>query len=484
MPDMTTPVAERPDETREGDVDFDVVVIGSGAAGLAAALSASEAGASVLVAEAEGIAGGSSRLSGGFMMGAGTRYQRAAGIEDTPEALYRHYLTLNQWNLDIGPAKRLCQEAGESIEWLGDLGVEFHDRLIYGGDEFVPRVHLPLGRGQGVVDVLAHQCRARGVEIALGQRVDRLLVEGGAVRGVAVGGDELRSKGVVIASGGFGNNPEMLAELFPSAAATGWSYYIGADGSRGDHVRLGEQVGALLSGRDRGLRLLHANFDRMYESYIPGWLTMVDATGRRFVDETAPYGILDGLVRVAGDRVWVVFDRAALEYSSTVARNKQDRPTSSDKPSPHWNVDMVEAMVAEGKVYEAPTVAALAAAAGLPPATLEATVAKVNRWSELGEDQELGKDPKFLDGMRTPPYYAAELRPASVCWTAFGLRIDRDARVQSEAGLPVPGLHAAGECTSGVIGPMYVGSGNMYSNCVTMGRIAGATAAATAAVPV
>ena len=201
-------------------------------------------------------------------------------------------------------------------------------------------------------------------------------------------------------------------------------------------MRLGEQAGALLSGRDRGLRLLHANFDKMYESYIPGWLTMVDATGRRFVDETAPYGILDGLVRVVGDRVWVVFDRAALEYSSTVARNKQDRPTSSDKPSPHWNVDMVEAMVAEGKVHEAPTVAALAAAAGLPPATLEATVAKVNRWSELGEDQELGKDPKFLDGIRTPPYYAAELRPASVCWTAFGLRIDRDARVQSEAGCP------------------------------------------------
>ena len=67
-----------------------------------------------------------------------------------------------------------------------------------------------------------------------------------------------------------------------------------------------------------------------------------------------------------------------------------------------------------------------------------------------------------------------------MCWTAYGLRIDRDARVQSEAGLPIPGLYAAGECTSGVIGPMYVGSGNMYSNCVTMGRIAGATAAVTA----
>ncbi len=476
MRGMATSLAGRSDDVSTSEVDFDVVVIGSGAAGLSAALSARALGGTVLVAEAEGVVGGSSRLSGGFMMGAGTRYQRAAGVDDTPQALYRHYLTLNQWNLDIGPAKRLCEEAGQSIEWLGDLGVEFHERLIFGGDEFVPRVHLPLGRGQGVVDVLLRHCRAEGVEIALGRRVDRLLVEDGAVVGVAVGADELRCGAVVIASGGFGNDPAMLAELFPSAAATGWAYYIGADGSRGDHVRLGEQAGALLGGRDRGLRLLHANFDTMYESYIPGWLTMVDATGRRFVDETAPYGIMDGLVRAVGDRVWVVFDRAALEFSSTVARNKQDRPTSSNKPSPHWNVDMVDAMVAQGKVHQAPTVAALAEAVGLPVATLEATVSKVNRWRDLGEDQELGKDPKFLDGMSTPPYYAAELRPASVCWTAFGLRIDRDARVQSEAGLPVPGLYAAGECTSGVIGPMYVGSGNMYSNCVTMGRIAGANA--------
>jgi len=180
--------------------DFDVVVIGSGAAGLSAALSAAEEGASVLVAESEGIIGGSSRLSGGLMMGAGTRYQRALGIEDSPEALLHDYMTLNQWKVESAVVERLTQRAGAAVEWLGDHGVEFYDQMVYGGDETVPRVHCPIGRGQAVVDALYARCRERGVEFALGQRIDRLVVENGAVRGVAVADDEISAGAVFIAS--------------------------------------------------------------------------------------------------------------------------------------------------------------------------------------------------------------------------------------------------------------------------------------------
>ena len=95
------------------DFDFDVLVIGSGAAGLSAALAAQQAGAvSVLVAEAEDIVGGSSRLSGGLMMGAATRYQKAQGIEDSPEALFHDYMTLNQWKVESAVVERLTQRAG------------------------------------------------------------------------------------------------------------------------------------------------------------------------------------------------------------------------------------------------------------------------------------------------------------------------------------------------------------------------------------
>lgn len=462
------------------ETDVDVVIIGSGAAGLTAALAAREAGAArVLVAEAEPVVGGSSRLSGGLMMGAGTRYQRAAGIDDTPEALYRDYLQLNRWNVDAGPVRAMTDGAGPAIEWLGDLGVEFYPDLVYGGDEPVPRVHVPIGRGQAVVDVLHRACRGADVDIALGRRVDRLLVDGHGVRGVAVGGDEITAKAVVIATGGFGNSPDLLARHFPSAAGTGWAWYIGADGARGDALALADQVDAQLLGNDRGLRLLHADFDRIYEAYLPGWVMLVNADGHRFGDETAPYGIMDHIVRGQGNRAFAIFDRATLDAATAagIARYKQTIPGSTKRQSPHFNADVIDQMVREGKVAVADDVEALAALIGVPGSHLAGTVARYNRSVRAGVDVDHGKGAKFLEPIEVAPFYAVELRPATVCFTAFGLRIDAEARVLGNDGRAIPGLFAAGECTGGVVGEQYVGSGNSYANCVTLGRIAGATAA-------
>lgn len=464
--------------------DVDVLVVGSGAAGLSAALAASQDGAaSVLVAEAEGIVGGSSRLSGGLMMGADTRYQRAAGVEDTWQDLFHDYLTLNQWQVETGVVARLTERAGQAVEWLGDLGVEFYDQLVYGGDETRPRVHCPIGRGQAVVDVLTRRCREAGVEIALGQRIDRLLTDDGAVTGVAVGGDEISCSSVVVATGGFGASEEKRRELFPSVYGTGWSYYIGADGSRGDALDFTRPLGAQVTGFDRGLRLLHTDFDRMYEAYLPGWLVLVNRDGRRFCDETAPYGIMDGLLKSQGDRAYAVFDHAALVAATDlgVARYKQSIPGSTKKQSPHWNLDMIELMRAEGKVHRHPTIEGLATAIDVPAGALAATAERVNELVRLGEDADYAKAATFLEPIATAPFYAVEVRPATCCFTACGLRIDRDARVLDEEGRPIPGLFAAGEVTGGVIGPRYVGSGNSYGNCVTMGRVAGQSAAARAA---
>ena len=468
------------------DRDVDVVVVGSGAAGLSAALSAREHGAaSVVVAESEGVVGGSSRLSGGLTMGAGTRYQRALGIEDDAESLFHDYMQLNQWKVESAVVRRLAERSGPSVEWLGDLGVEFYDQLVFGGDERVPRVHCPIGRGQAVVDVLHHHCRERGVEIALGQRIDQLLVDGDAVTGVAVGDDTITAGAVVIAAGGFGNDPEKLARFFPAAADTDWAWYIGAEGSRGDHLDLATQVGAQLTGFNRGLRLLHANFAKIYEAYLPGWLTLVNRAGRRFCDETAPYGIMDGLIQEQGDVAFAIFDQPALDEATAagVARYKQQVPGSTKKQSPHWNADIVEAMVREGKVHQAATIGELASALGLPEEHMQASVERLNRSVDAGEDVDYLKDPKFLQPISRAPFYGAEIRPATVCFTSFGLRIDRDAQVLGESGAPISGLFAAGESVGGVVGPRYVGSGNSYANCVTFGRIAGASAAGAATEP-
>ena len=465
------------------DYDFDVIVVGSGAAGLSAALAASEDGASVLVVESQGIVGGSSRLSGGLMMGAGTRYQKALGIEDSPEALFHDYMTLNQWKVESAVVERLTQRAGAAVEWLGDLGVEFYDEMVFGGDETVPRVHCPIGRGQAVVDVLHARCRERGVEFALGQRIDRLIVEHGAVRGVAVGDDSITAGAVVVASGGFGANEEKRRELFPSVFDTEWSYYIGADGAQGDALDFTRDVDAQITGFNRGLRLMHTDFDKMYEAYIPGWLILVNRDGRRFCNETAPYGIMDGLLSEQGDVAFAIFDHTRLVEATElgVARYKQSIPGSTKRQSPHWNLDIIEMMIEEGKVHVADSVGQLASLIGVPAEHLQATVDRTNELHELHEDVDYLKDPKFLEPITDGPFYGVEVRPATCCFTACGLRIDREGQVLDSAGRPIAGLFAAGEVAGGVIGPRYVGSGNSYGNCVTMGRVAGQSAAAVSA---
>jgi fumarate reductase flavoprotein subunit len=192
---------------------------------------------------------------------------------------------------------------------------------------------------------------------------------------------------------------------------------------------------------------------------------------------------MDGLISSQGDVGFAIFDRAELDEATAlgVAQYKQKVPGSTKKQSPHWNSDIIDAMVRDGVVHEAATVTELAAKVGLPPGRLEATLARHNEAAAAGEDFDYLKAAKFMKPIATGPFYAAEIRPATVCFTACGLRIDRDAQVLSSSGRVIPGLYAAGESAGGVVGPRYVGSGNSYGNCVTFGRIAGAGAALVAA---
>ena len=466
------------------DIDVDVLVIGSGAAGLCAALTAADDGARVLVAESETVVGGSSRLSGGVVMGCDSSVQRAAGIVDDAETMFREYMALNQWQVVAGPVRRLVDESGTTIDWLAARGVPFEDRLIFGGDESQPRSHVATGRGQAIIDALHHRCRAQGVDIALGQRVDRLVVDDGRVVGAAVGSDVLLAGAVVLATGGFGANPERLQTLFPSAWHEGWTWYIGADGSRGDALELARPLGSVVVGHDRGLRTLDPHFQRENEAILPGWLVIVDRDGRRFMDESAPYGLVDAMVRRAGDIAFVILDDAAVhptgeqvEFYRT--RYKQAWPGMAPFQPRNWKADVIDAMVSERRIACHPTLEAVAEELGLDQIALTGTIRRYNRFAAEGEDRDFAKKGSFLAPVATPPFYGAAVRPTVVNVTAAGLRIDSDARVVSIDGGEIPGLFAAGECTGGMIA-VYMGSGNALGNATTMGRVAGRSASAYA----
>ena len=461
--------------------DFDVAVIGSGFAGLTAAITARSQGASVLLLEGSGELGGSSRLSGGKMMGACTRLQRQAGITDDPEDMYRFYMALNQFRLEPAVVRTLCEQSGSTIDWLQDIGVEFDSRVMTAGEERIARMHITIGEGFAVTQALIREAKRIGVEIALGMQVDRLLIEDGAVVGVAVGDDTLRATSVVITTGGFAANRELVSRYLPRVAADDWFWYIGAATSTGSAFGLGAQVDAQIVGMGRCTRLITPNFGNVLEGgYLPGWLVLVNGEGRRFYDETSSYSVTQGIVESQPGPVYAVFDQAAKEASlpGTVEATKKVSVGKRDGRAQKWVQTMLDEMVERGLVKKADTLADLAQLIGLPVARLLATIEEYNSDVGLHVDSHFGKRPDVLSPISSPPFYATEMRMSHVALTSVGLRIDAQSRVLSDLGSAVPGLFAAGECTGGVMGDVYVGSGNSITNAFVFGRVAGAHAAA------
>ena len=457
-----------------GELDYDVVVVGGGGAGLAAALTAAESGARVLIAEAAEQLGGSTRLAGGSFMAAGTPVQFEAGFEnDSADAFYDYYLTFNRWDIDPAVARRFCDRALPTMTWLVELGLTYTvDGLYRAGLEPAPRSHRPVGGGQAIVDALSRAVKGRSVDIALGQRVEELVADAdGRVCGVRANGEELSTSSVIITTGGFGPNTDLVRRHIPDAAFGGeqvWS--PGAPTCVGDGLRLGAQVNASMGGRNRGDLLLSSGLVRDIEPYLPGWLVFVDQQGRRFVDELAPYGVITPLTVARGGSCWVIFDDDALKTAAPRADSAWGAGT--------WNTDTLSRGVADGAVRTATSVPELARVVGVESAVLASTIERYNTDCERGHDSQFFKDPTVMRPIAKPPFYAVELRPQVIAVTGYGLRIDADARVLGADDCPIAGLFAAGEVTGNVLGPQYLGGGNAIGSALIFGRIAGQSAVA------
>lgn len=458
-----------------GAHDYDVIVIGAGGAGLSAAATASETGARVLIIESASQTGGSTALSGGVFYAAGTSLQREAGIDDPgPADAYTYYMTLNQYQVDAGLVRRICDESPEAFEWLRRIGTPFEIEDLYAaGVDKVPRGHRADGGGAAIVAAIEGSMSGRGVDVALETRVDALLVEDGRVAGVSAGRTPIRCTAAIIATGGFGANSDKLARLYPDATRhRDLHWYIGSPHCQGDGLDLAEAAGAALAGLNRGLLLLTPGFAKDLESYLPGWLMLVGGDGRRFIDETIEYSVLAGaLDRQPDAQCWAVFDEASRRASSA----------GTYRAAPNWSADRLAGFAEAGLLWRADTLAELAAAIGIPAAALETSAARYTSFAVANRDEDFFKPSDMLRPVTEPPFYAARVRAAIICWTGTGLAIDREAHVLDRAGRPIPGLYAAGETTGGMFGACYASGGASIANAIVFGRIAGRNAAREAA---
>lgn len=460
--------------------DCDVLVVGGGGAGMAAAIAAAEAGASVVVLEAGKRPGGSTALSGGVFYAAGTSIQRAAGVHDDAERMYRYYMTFNRWNLEPWLVRRFCDESAPTLEWLIGLGVDYPVEGLYiSGMDDTPRGHHSHGSGIEFFERLLGAASARGVAVHANVRVESLIEEHGRIVGVRAQGAEMRAGAVVLATGGYGANRALLAEFNPHVAAQDerWSFYFGSETSRGDGIEMGRAVGAQVTGAGRLLVNASPGFSRDVADFHPPWLVFVNRNGERFMDETAPYAIAGHRIEdQPGGSCFAIFDE----------------PTRAASPSRHpfadklgvgdyaYSCDRLLEEARKGRVWTAGTLAELAQKIGVDPVALAGTVAAYNADVQAGADSRFFKKGP-LSPIATAPFYAAEVHAASHGATSAGLRIDPEARVLGRDTQPIPGLYAAGETSGGVLGERYVGGGNYISNAIIFGRIAGRNAAALAA---
>lgn len=453
-------------------METDIVVVGGGAAGFAAALEAAEHGAEVLVLEKLSETGGSSAMSGGCLAFAGTDLQRQQGIEDDAALLASDLQQLGGGDADEALIAVYAAHQLDTYDWLKAHGQVFAPGLEASSGQSVPRVHTV--DPADLVRLLAARCRATGKVTLLTKTAARRLprdAASGRVTGLLAKGPDgtftvQARRGVILASGGFSRNPDLLRQFAPGCEH---AVFVGGDGNVGDGLRMAWALGADL----RDMAQVKGTFGKhptdtlnnhsclcVYKGAIA-----VNQDGRRFVNESLSYKLL-------GD--------ACLRQPYGTAFQILDAPIMASGDNEVRILDF-ERRLEEGLFIQADTLGALAQQIEVPEAALLRTVAEYNGFVDAGEDKEFGRkhlvhNHGALRRIGTAPFYAYP-STAAVYGTYCGLRVDPQMHVLDVFGERIDGLLAAGEVVGGFHGHAYM-TGSALGKALVFGRVAARTALA------
>jgi fumarate reductase flavoprotein subunit len=441
----------------------DVVVVGAGAAGMTAAITAHDLGVKVILLEKQPIPGGNSGLSAGGMNAAGTAFQEAKGIRDTPELMFEDTMKGGKNINDPELVRVLAGNSAGSVAWLTSIGADVSDVGRMGGTS-VNRAHRPTGGatiGPHLTGVLKKNVADRKMDLRVNSKVVGLRKDkAGRITGVVVEGRHsgtytIKARAVVFTAGGFSANAGKVASLRPEFAGMTTSNQPGATG---DGMDIGEKAGAaLVDMKEIQIHPTVAAGSRILisESVRGNGAILVNREGKRFVNElTTRDKASEAVLKQTGGSAFMIFDEGVRR-----------------------SLKQIDGYFALGLVKEGATPLELGKALGMPGEALAQTIEAYNNAVDTKNDAEF-KRPDMPRALRTPDYYAIEVKPG-IHYTMGGLKIDAATRVIGANGKPMPGFFAAGEVTGGVHGANRLG-GNSICETITFGRIAGENAAKTA----
>jgi succinate dehydrogenase/fumarate reductase flavoprotein subunit len=463
--------------------DADVIVIGAGIAGLSAAIQASDAGASVIVIEANSVGGGHAVKAGGFAL-VGTPLQQRLGYRDSADIAYQDLMA---WGEDADPGwvrRYVAASRKEVHDWLEGFGVRF-TFILETPQHSVPRFHFARGSALNAVVPLLREAQGRSnVRFEWNSEATALLSAAGVVHGVSVrntrsGTDsELRGKAIIVATGGWQADLAQVRRSWPAGKPAPGKLFVGAGQfATGAALALGARVGAATARMDHQV-IFSSGFPdprdptgtRALLAQNPAAIR-VNADGRRFVNESGPSKVSDAAALSQPDGVhWLIYDKdgaSAMRLRDAVwLGNKKSAAMLNGLPGARGSDSL----------------AALASTAGLPADTLAETVSRYNRLLAAGNDEDFGRfspgrPDRAARAIQTPPFFAVRLYPMTRK-SMGGLAIDDRVRVLDGDGKPLTGLYAAGEAigVAGINGS-YGGEGTFLGPAVYTGRIAGREAA-------
>ena len=441
---------------------YDVVVVGSGGAGMAAALSAQEAGADVAIFEKMPVIGGNTNKSSGGMNASETKFQKEQGIDDTNDLFYEETLKGGKGTNNPELLRYMVDNSAEAIDWLDGMGITLSDVTFSGGFS-KERIHRPAdGSAVGgyLVDGLYNNLKEKKVPIFVNADVTEITDKDGAVTGVKVKMAKktktISAKAVIDTAGGFGSNMEMITEYKPELKNYVTTNHKGASG---DGIALAEKLGADTVQMDQ-IQIHPTVYQEkgkdpflVSEAISGEGAVLINAEGKRFYNEMETRDNVSAAINKLPERsAYVVFDQQLREHSKSIDTYEE-----------------------KGMVIKADSIEDLAKKMDVSAENMTATIDAWNKSVAAKNDSEFGRTTGMDRDISKGPFYAIKIAPG-IHHTMGGLKINTNTEVLKKDGSAIPGLFAAGEVTGGVHGSNRIG-GNAVADIVVFGRQAGTKAA-------